>query len=78
MADVRAQDRRDLLDAISRDLAVMKAQAEATDLRSLALVLDRAIREARDLLVRGDGSHGTDHDAAVDHQTLRRFAEHPI
>jgi hypothetical protein len=47
---VRAVDRTDLLKAILNDLAVMKAEAEANELVSLAFVLEMALSEARDLL----------------------------
>jgi hypothetical protein len=57
MPDTFTQERRDLLDAISRDLAVMKSQAESTDLRSLVLALEDAIREARALLTAAGGAH---------------------
>src|SRR5688572_3318935 len=47
---VGTADRKDLLEAILKDLAVMKAEAEACGLASLASLLETALSEARDLL----------------------------
>jgi hypothetical protein len=47
---VGTADTKDLLEAMAKDLAVMKAEAEASGLASLASMLETALSEARDLL----------------------------